>query len=89
MLSDLTAFSKNVLNSLDMILSWSFNFIFDVVLIFSDKKGLIVFQNCLLSVIFLMSKELTNVLTNGLKISDQTNADFFQVNISQMYGKIG
>ena len=30
-----------------------------------------------------------NVLTNSLKISDQTNADFFQLNISQMHGKIG
>ena len=29
-----------------------------------------------------------NVLTNSLKISDQTNADFFQLNISQMHGKI-
>ena len=28
-----------------------------------------------------------NVLTNSLKISDQTNADFFQLNISQMHGK--
>ena len=30
-----------------------------------------------------------NVLTNSLKISDQTDADFFQLNISQMQGKIG
>ena len=30
-----------------------------------------------------------NVLTNSLKISDQTNADFFQLNISQINGKIG
>ena len=30
-----------------------------------------------------------NVLTNSVKISDQTNADFFQLNISQMHGKIG
>ena len=30
-----------------------------------------------------------NVLTNSLKISDQTNADFFQLNISIMHGKIG
>ena len=26
---------------------------------------------------------------NSVKISDQTNADFFQLNISQMHGKIG
>ena len=26
-----------------------------------------------------------NVLTNSVKISDQTNADFFQLNISQMH----
>ena len=30
-----------------------------------------------------------NVLTNSVKISDQTNADFLQLNISQMHGKIG
>ena len=30
-----------------------------------------------------------NVLTNSVKISDQTNADFFQLNISQMHGNIG
>ena len=30
-----------------------------------------------------------NVLTNSIKISDQTNADFFQLNISPMHGKIG
>ena len=30
-----------------------------------------------------------NMLTNSLKISDQTNANFFQLNISQMHGKIG
>ena len=30
-----------------------------------------------------------NLLTNGLKISDQTNADFFQLNISQMQEKMG
>ena len=30
-----------------------------------------------------------NVLTNSLKISDQTNADFLQLNICQMHGKIG
>ena len=30
-----------------------------------------------------------NVLKNSLKISDQTIADFFQLNISQMHGKIG
>ena len=30
-----------------------------------------------------------NVLTNSVKISDQTNADFFQLNIFQMHGKIG
>ena len=30
-----------------------------------------------------------NVLTNSLKISDQTKADFFQLNISQMHGKTG
>ena len=30
-----------------------------------------------------------NVLTNSVKISDQTNADFFQLNISQMHEKIG
>ena len=30
-----------------------------------------------------------NVLTNSLKISDQTNADFFQLNISQMHAQIG
>ena len=30
-----------------------------------------------------------NVLTNSVKISDQTNADFLQLNISQMDGKIG
>ena len=29
-----------------------------------------------------------NVLTNSLKISDQTNADFLQLNIFQMHGKI-
>ena len=29
-----------------------------------------------------------NVLTNSLKISDQTNADFFPLNISQIDGKI-
>ena len=29
-----------------------------------------------------------NVLTNSLKISDQTNADIFQLNISQMHVKI-
>ena len=29
-----------------------------------------------------------NVLTNSVNISDQTNADFFQLNISQMHGKI-
>ena len=29
-----------------------------------------------------------NVLTNSVKISDQTNADFFQLNISQMHGEI-
>ena len=26
---------------------------------------------------------------NSLKISDQTNGDLFQLNISQMHGKIG
>ena len=26
---------------------------------------------------------------NSVKISDQTNADFFQLNIFQMHGKIG
>ena len=30
-----------------------------------------------------------NVLTNSVKISDQTNADFCQVSISQMHGKMG
>ena len=30
-----------------------------------------------------------NMLTNSVKISDQTNADFFQLNLSQMHGKIG
>ena len=30
-----------------------------------------------------------NMLTNSVKISDQTNADFLQLNISQMDGKIG
>ena len=30
-----------------------------------------------------------NVLTNSVKISHQTNADFFQLNISQMHGKVG
>ena len=30
-----------------------------------------------------------NVLTNSLKISDQTSADLSQLNISQMAGKIG
>ena len=30
-----------------------------------------------------------NVLTNSLKISAQTNADFFQLNISQMHRKMG
>ena len=30
-----------------------------------------------------------NVLRNSLKISDQTNADFFQLNVSQMHIKIG
>ena len=30
-----------------------------------------------------------NVLTNSVKISDQTNADFLQLNISQMPGEIG
>ena len=30
-----------------------------------------------------------NVLTNSVKISDQTNADFLQPNISQMHGEIG
>ena len=30
-----------------------------------------------------------NVLTSSVKISDQTNADFFQLNITQMHGKIG
>ena len=30
-----------------------------------------------------------NVLTNSVKISDHTNTDFFQLNISQMIGKIG
>ena len=29
-----------------------------------------------------------NVLTKWVKISVQTNADFFQLNISQMHGKI-
>ena len=29
-----------------------------------------------------------NVLRNSLKISDHTNADFFQLNISQMHVKI-
>ena len=30
-----------------------------------------------------------NVLTNSVKISDKTNADFFQLNISQMHEIIG
>ena len=30
-----------------------------------------------------------NVLTNSLEISDQTKADFFQLNISRIHGKIG
>ena len=30
-----------------------------------------------------------NVLTNSLKISDQTNPDVLQLNISQMNAKIG
>ena len=29
-----------------------------------------------------------NVLKDSVKISDETNADFFQLNISQMHGKI-
>ena len=29
-----------------------------------------------------------NVLTNSLKISDMTKADFFQLNLSQIRGKI-
>ena len=29
------------------------------------------------------------VLRNSLKISDQTNADFLQLNVSQMHIKIG
>ena len=29
-----------------------------------------------------------NVLTNSLKISDQTKTDFFQFNISEMHEKI-
>ena len=29
-----------------------------------------------------------NVVTNSLKITDQTNKDFFQLNISQIYRKI-
>ena len=30
-----------------------------------------------------------NVLTNSLKIPNQTNADFSKLNISQMHAKIG
>ena len=30
-----------------------------------------------------------NVLTNSLKIWDVTNADIFQLNLSQIRGKIG
>ena len=29
-----------------------------------------------------------NVLTNSLKISDVTKADFFQLNLSRIHGKI-
>ena len=29
-----------------------------------------------------------NVLTNSLKITNQTNKDFFQFNISQIHGKL-
>ena len=41
---------------------------------------------CILQGEYLLSA--VNVLTNSLKISDQTNADFLQLNISQMHGKI-
>ena len=30
-----------------------------------------------------------NVLTNSLKISDKTKADFFQLNLPRIHGKIG
>ena len=42
---------------------------------------------CTLQLEYLLS--LVNVLTNNLKLSDQTNAEFFQLNISQMHGEIG
>ena len=42
---------------------------------------------CILQREYLLSA--VNVLTNSLKISDQTNADIFQPNISQMHRKIG
>ena len=32
---------------------------------------------------------VVNVLTNSVKISDQTKADFVQLNLSQIHEKIG
>ena len=40
--------------------------------------------------ILVMGKQrVKNSVKNSVKISDQTNADFFLLNISQMHGKIG
>ena len=51
-----------------------------------DKGVCICVKLCKLQREYLSSA--VNVLTNSLKITNQTDKDFFQINISQIHGKI-
>ena len=54
---------------------------------FREKGVSICAKLCTLQWEYLLSA--VNVLTNSLKISGQTKADFFQLNISRIHVKIG
>ena len=58
------------------------------------EKGFCLRENgvCICVKLFKLQREYllsaANVLTNSLKITNQTNKDLFQFNISQIHGKI-
>ena len=54
--------------------------------IFVFEIKALVARNCAIAGILVVGSQRVN---KQFKISDQTNADFFQLNISQMHGKIG
>ena len=59
----------------------------------SEKQQKIHKKSFIFEIILTLQREYllwaVNVLTNSVKISDQTNADVFQLNIPQMHRKIG